>query len=137
RSKGQSRLPWTEGMVDVAAWAAIWSMHVHAPPESVEYLALVDAWRDACRPRRVRLLLVAESHMGELGGDLGVRVRRPRSCTTEVPEGYCRLVHCFGYGEGELCEPRPRKNSGTLQYWDLFGEAAWGPGHQQPRRSAA
>jgi hypothetical protein len=56
RVRSASTLPSTDGITDVAEWAAIWSTRV----------GLVDAWRDAWRPERVRLLLVAESHMGEL-----------------------------------------------------------------------
>jgi hypothetical protein len=78
--------PSTEGIPDVAQWAAVWSRYVGAPMESTAYLDLVEAWRNAWRPDRVRFLLVAESHMGELDGDAGVLVARTPTGTTAVPE---------------------------------------------------
>jgi hypothetical protein len=34
-------------------------------------------------------------------------------------------VYCLGYGEREICYPRDKiKNSGTRQFWDLFGTIA-------------
>jgi hypothetical protein len=52
-----------------------------------------------------------------------------------LPQRYCRLVYCLGYGEDNMCEPAPVKNSGTWQYWDMFGQIGRGMGCTQPRKS--
>lgn len=118
-----------------------------APPnlgESEEYLARIAAWREAWRPKRVRALLVAESHVAELAGDLDTRVRLPDGHLLDgevVPAAFCRLVYCLGYGEDELCAPEaPSGNhGGTWQFWDLFGAIAAGgidaPLARMPRRA--
>jgi hypothetical protein len=43
--------------------------------ETARYLEAVAAWRAAWRPKRVRVLLVAESHVAEMPGDSTVVVR--------------------------------------------------------------
>lgn len=116
------------------SWAETWAIRAGLPVESAEYLAHVKAWRDAWRPERVRLLLVAESHVAEVPGDSNVGIRLPSSWPADLPTGYCRLVYCPGYGENDLCLSRPQHNMGTWQYWDIFGQVAYGERHLQPRR---
>lgn len=93
-------------------------------PESPEYLSSVAAWRNAWRPRQVRVLLVAESHVGETEGDRGVRVTLPFHVEEAMPSTYCRLVYCLGYGEPGICHHSPASNRGTPQYWRIFADVA-------------
>ncbi len=114
---GLSRLQWADQVMRALG----------AEPESSTYLERVRAWREAWRPERVRVLLVAESHVAEQAGDIAVTVCLPNRSHAEppLPDGYCRLVYCLGYGEPALCSPRsPTGNAGTWQYWDLLGAAA-------------
>jgi hypothetical protein len=105
--------------------------------ESEEYLARIKAWREYWRPERVRVLLIAESHVAEQPGDLEISLRLPATTDTPPPSGFCRLVYCLGYGENEICLPPARSNAGTIQYWDFFGQLAGGTGNAQPRKSAS
>jgi hypothetical protein len=103
------------------------SRHVAAPDaleESALYLKQVAAWRDAWRPKRVGVLLVAESHVGEMPGDSQVAVKLPFATPEPLPGQFCRLVYCLGYGEDDVCDPRPVGNRGTPQYWRIFAEIA-------------
>lgn len=103
--------------------------------DSRAYLRGVNAWRQAWRPKRVRVLLVAESHVGEQKGDRGIRVQLPEGISKTLPRRYVRLVYCLGYGESQLCRGVPRKNNGTWQFWDILGAIAAGHvGNKQPRR---
>jgi hypothetical protein len=88
--------------------------------DSREYLKGIREWRQAWRPKRVRVLLVAESHVGQQKGDLKVRVRSPEGASKSLPPSYVRLVYCLGYGEDCLCEPNPKPNHGTWQFWKIF-----------------
>jgi hypothetical protein len=109
------------------SWIRSWCENQRIPAESEEYLARIESWRDAWRPKRVRVLLVAESHVREQNGDLAVNVKLPIDLVPDKssPSGFCRLVYCLGYGEREICFPKDRiKNSGTIQFWDLFGAMA-------------
>lgn len=131
------------GVPDVPAetplheWAHQWAIALGAQPESPEYLASVAAWRDAWRPARVRILLVAESHVAELPGDTDVRVYLPFDVPETLPQTYCRLVYCLGYGENWTCKPQPEKNPGTWQYWDIFGALVSGLSNKQPRKGGS
>jgi hypothetical protein len=88
--------------------------------DSAECLRGVDAWRQAWRPNRVRVL-IAESHVKEQKGDFKIRVRPPEGEPKNLPSLYVRLVYCLGYGEGSLCIPEaPKSNRGTPQFWKLF-----------------
>jgi hypothetical protein len=105
--------------------------------DSRAYLGGVYEWRRAWRPTRVRVLLVAESHVGEQKEDRRIRVQLPESIRKTLPKRYVRLVYCLGYGESQLCRGVPRKNNGTWQFWDILGAVAAGhvgKEHQQARR---
>ena len=88
--------------------------------DSGDYLKGIYEWRKAWRPKRVRVLLVAESHVGEQKGDLKVHVRPPEGTSKSLPPSYVRLVYCLGYGEDCLCKPKPKPNPGTWQFWKIF-----------------
>jgi hypothetical protein len=62
--------------------------------------------------------------VAEAAGDISVRVELPTSLQAGLPDGYCRLVYCLGYGENEICHPSLRRNAGTWQFWDIFGAIA-------------
>lgn len=112
----------------LGAFNVRWSSLVNQTPESDEYLLRVDAWRQAWRPDRVRVLLVAESHVREAAGDLDIEVQFPPSDRSEGPPspGYCRLIYCPAYGEDGLCRPRaPASNRGTPAFWRMFARLAW------------
>jgi hypothetical protein len=72
------------------------------------------------RPKKVKVLLIAESHVRELKGDLRVRVKSPRGAPKGLPSQYVRLIFCLGYGDNSLCEPELKSNRGTPQFWQLF-----------------
>jgi len=106
---------------ELLAWARDCAASAGCLAESEAYLEQVAAWRDCWRPSAVRVLLVAESHVSEQPGDASVRVPAPVPTGRPLPPGYCRLVYGLGYGESQICEPRPVSNGGTWQYWNLFG----------------
>jgi hypothetical protein len=89
--------------------------------DSLPCLRGLDAWRQAWRPKKVRVLLVAESHVREKKRDLQVSVLRPQGVSERLPRRFVRLIYCLGYGENSLCKPKPPKsNGGTPQFWKLF-----------------
>jgi hypothetical protein len=49
-----------------------------------------------------------------------------------LPDRYVRLIYCLGYGESSICTRAPESNSGTPQFWNIFGQVALG--QSQPRK---
>lgn len=91
-------------------------------PEPFEALARADEHREYWRPRRVRLILLAESHVFTQASELEHSLRPDPLLPAGLPRGYVRLVYALGYGEDRLLD-RPiegSRNSGTPQYWKLF-----------------
>jgi hypothetical protein len=89
-----------------------------AVAKAVEYL------RTAWRPKQVRIILLAESHVWTGENEITSSVRQPDGSST----AFVRFVYCLGYGEPQLVDPQVRPNSGTPQYWRLFHDAIHGPG---------
>jgi hypothetical protein len=93
-----------------------------------------EAWRQAFRPPRVRLLLLAESHMATTAAELACPLRLPPCLDWPVPAGFVRHIYCPAYGEPSLVPALPTGNAGTPQYWRLF--AALDDAAAAPTRAA-
>ncbi|WP_156915055.1 hypothetical protein [Rubidibacter lacunae] len=79
---------------------------------------------------------MGESHIYTSADDLRWHVRRDRLPlgAQGTPPVFARLVYCLGYGETALLDGLPhQRNSGTRQFWDLFGRLA-GTGRSPRRR---
>lgn len=108
--------------------AAIRSLAARLPmAEPPEAAAAVEAWRLSWRPARLRLLLLAESHMATGAAELACAVRLPGGLDWPVPAGFVRHVYCPAYGEPALVPDLPAGNAGTPQYWRLLAAAEGGP----------
>jgi hypothetical protein len=120
--------------------------HAGFTPERVEIALAIEAHRWFWKPDKVRLVLVGESHVFTPEYEFRKRLDtirissllkdtpfKPCSEQPEPIQEYIGLVYCLGYGELSLRLPDPsgfalqkndiRKlpNSGTPQYWRLFG----------------
>lgn len=92
--------------------------------EPLEVAVEVERLRQEWRPKDVRIVLLAESHVWTSLTELDRRVRVPG----RGESGYARFVYCLGYGESSLVSPNHGlKNSGTSQYWRLFHDCVQGP----------
>ena len=131
----------------VAALAA--RLPLAEPPEAA---VAAEECRLAWRPERVRVLLLAESHIATSAADLAHRVVLPPGLDWPGPARFVRHIYCAGYGEPELLEgplgPAARPKGGTPQFWRLMAAAegadcpAWpaisrGAGAGTPARLAA
>ena len=114
----------------------------HVPAESFDAITKLEQHRWFWRPKRPRLILIAESHVYTSDADLGVTINQSeiapliRPGQPLPPSEYVGLVYCLGYGETKLLFNRHAEFStrSTWQFWDLFGRVA-GTG-KQPRASA-
>ena len=88
--------------------------------ESFKIIKSVDEHRNFWKPNKIKVLLLAESHVFTTDSEHDSTMRYPyrfpelRECPTE----YVRLVYCLGYGEKDIVNVRP--NNGTPQFWKIF-----------------
>ena len=84
--------------------------------ESFRAVKAVEKHRRYWKPAKVRVLLLAESHVFTSDADLkSITKYRLKGC----PEEYVRLVYCLGYGENDLADVA-NNSPGTPQYWKAF-----------------
>ena len=106
----------------VAALAA--RLPLAEPPEAA---VAAEECRQAWRPERVRVLLLAESHIATSAADLTYRVALPPGLDWPGPTRFVRHIYCAGYGEPELLEgplgSGARPKGGTPQFWRLMAAA--------------
>jgi len=79
----------------------------------------VNDHRNFWKPNKVRVLLLAESHVYTSITEYNNIMRYDGFPElVKCPENYVKLVYCLGYGENNLVNLRG--NSGTWQYWEIF-----------------
>jgi len=103
---------------------------IGAGAEPLEVLECAEAHRAYWRPERIRVLLLAESHVYTPAHELLASLR-PLPCFPKgMPLGFVRLVYSLGYGENELLTNpiREPRNSGTPQFWKIFQHCVRSPG---------
>ena len=104
-------------------------------PELPQVALAVEKHRWAWRPENISVILIAESHIYTSCEDCRLKVQKkllPKAAQ-HTPEEFVRLIYCLGYGEPELLSAETKqRNSGTRQFWDMFGRLA-GTG-KQPNR---
>jgi hypothetical protein len=92
--------------------------------EGLDVAEEVERLRSARRPERVRVVLLAESHVWTSRDDTLCRVTLPGGDET----GFARFVYCLGCGEPQLVERAVTANkTGTPQFWKLFHDTIYGP----------
>lgn len=90
--------------------------------ESLAVLRRAEEHRLYWRPQRVRVVLLAESHVYTTPDELARTIALPTAAPPDLPRGFVRLVYCLGYGENRLLN-RPIEspaNTGTPQFWKIF-----------------
>jgi hypothetical protein len=90
--------------------------------EPLEVLRCAEAHRAYWRPPRIRILLLAESHIYTAFSEMDRQVILQNHMDTDMPRGFVRLVYCLGYGENNLLNKpiREPSNSGTPKYWKIL-----------------
>ena len=93
-----------------------------AGAESVNVLRRAEEHRRYWRPARVKVVLLAESHVYTTSEELARTISLPASAPADLPRGFVRLVYCLGYGENRLLSRSIESpaNSGTPQFWKIF-----------------
>jgi|WetSurMetagenome_2_1015567.scaffolds.fasta_scaffold161498_1 hypothetical protein len=94
-------------------------------PEPLQTAFMVEEHRWFWKPKEVKFILVAESHVRTSETDVKALIdpnRLPRNMPKDSPQNFVKLVYCMGYGAPTVLY-RPdiiENNAGTRQYVDLF-----------------
>src|SRR5918997_3712328 len=115
-------------MDDIALRKAVAELAGRLPlAEPPDAAVAAEACRQAWRPKRLRVLLLAESHIATSAAELACRVALPPHLDWPGPRRFVRHLYCAGYGEPELLEgplgPEARPRGGTPQFWRLMAAA--------------
>ena len=89
-------------------------------PEPLSVVEVVEEHRWHWRPARVKVLLLAESHVYTQETELVVMARAK---AFKVPDRFVRLVYCLGYGETDFVG-RDVSPTGTPQFWKVLFSCA-------------
>lgn len=102
--------------------------------ESYETVKAVQAHREYWKPKEVRLVLLAESHvftsdkerksthidLNKIDHEISLKL-------AGIPTDFVRFIYCLGCGENELLDENIEKNSGSPQFWKIFQACIDGP----------
>lgn len=80
----------------------------------------VENHRRFWRPERVRVVLLAESHVYTRPEECRPMHGHPQASIPGSPGSFVRLVYCLGYGEPDFVGGDVGTNYGTPQYWKIF-----------------
>lgn len=122
-----------ERVAAVVAWLHAVSERFGLPTQSDTYVSAVLSWQERWRPGTVKRLLVLPYPRPEEDGDASIAVSMPILEDAVFPTSFARSVHCFGFGENDLCAPVPWANHGALHIWDFIATASRGSYDVQPR----
>jgi len=88
--------------------------------EPLESVQLVETYRRYWKPEKVKIILLAESHVFTSDDDRRIPIPRITELPS-YPELYARFVYCLGYGERSLTNSHLHpKGDGTPQFWKIF-----------------
>jgi hypothetical protein len=93
--------------------------------ECLEAAVEVDRLRQAYGPERVRVVVLAESHVWTSRDEIRSHVVMPNGIETR----FVRFVYCLGYGEPQLVVPAvtPNRMGVSHQFWRLFHDTVHEP----------
>ncbi|NER10033.1 hypothetical protein SAMN06265375_101436 [Muriicola jejuensis] len=95
------------------------ALDVDWPIEDFIVVKLVEDYRNYWKPKEIKTILLAESHVYT-----EKNLIRTRHCLniSGYPKGYVRFVYNLAYGQSNILNEPLDKNTGTHQFWNLFNQ---------------
>jgi hypothetical protein len=89
--------------------------------EPWQSVKLIEQYRRYWRPKKVNVVLLAESHVFTSDGDRACRLKSLDELP-DCPDSYARFVYCLAYGEQTLTSEgnHPSRAHGTPQFWKIL-----------------
>jgi len=95
-------------------------------PEDFAACWAAECHRQFWKPERVRLTLIAESHVYTDSDDLKAQIRPdllpPEAAAASTQ--YERLIYCLAYGDSSILTRVPQQSNEHTKFWNLFAECA-------------
>lgn len=90
--------------------------------DSLEVVKQVEEYRQFWKPKEIRVILLAESHVHTDKQDYEIKCNRLilDKLISDYPTNFVRFVYCLGYGENQLLNRSIKNNRGTTHYWKIF-----------------
>ena len=90
--------------------------------ESDEIIQNVHSLRNYWKPKKIKIMLLAESHVwtGEAEYRKKISSVAINKKLKKYPLNYSRFIYCLGYGENKILEKEIQRNNGTPQFWKIF-----------------
>jgi len=82
--------------------------------ECFDVVNKVDAYRKMYKPKKTKVVLLAESHVFTKDSDM-VELKFPNGIDCSQDK-YVRFVYCLGYGENRVLSKDVHPNNGTPDY---------------------
>ncbi len=93
---------------------------IHEGLERYEVVRAVEEYRHYWRPKTVKVVLLAESHVFTSKRDYLLKLPASELLPRHYPDRFVRFVYCLGYGEPDLLDRRPAASIGTPHFWKIF-----------------
>jgi len=88
--------------------------------DSFSVVKTVHDLREFWKPKNVKVILLAESHVYTKDDEWKILLNLDSSLPENYPNHFVRFIYCLGYGENHLLGNPVMKNFGTPQYWQIF-----------------
>jgi hypothetical protein len=114
------------GLIEAHKQGSSIIQEAHRTPEPLETALVAEEHRWFWKPKDVKFIVVAESHVYTSAKENKVKIDRllPKGFPQNAPLRFVKLVYCLGYGEPDILDARGMidNNRGTPAYWKLFGD---------------
>ena len=91
--------------------------------EPYKVIASVESYRQYWKPRKVKTILLAESHVKTTASEhrslLNLQTLRSLGLP-DYPRNFCRFIYCLGKGENDLLSRAMPKNTSANQFWEIL-----------------
>ena len=88
--------------------------------EPFEVVKAIEEYRQYWKPKKVKIILLAESHVYTTLEDFQDICETPSSALPNYPKNYVRFIYCINYGANSTGQRNSRNKWGTPQFWKIF-----------------
>jgi len=88
--------------------------------EPFDVVQAVEEYRQYWKPKNIKIILLAESHVYTTLEDFQNIFESPPSILPNYPKNYVRFIYCINYGASNTGQRNSHNKWGTPQFWKIF-----------------